>query len=283
MEERFKEYLESQFRTIPPTVAAMNYRKQTLVEMLDRAQELKIKGISDENLIYNMVIEGLGDFQDKLQKFASQEVKTNVIKRKSLVGSFVAVSIIALLAITYVLVGVCFGIWHPTWLIMVGGIFAGISVLLVSMAINAVKKNKFVQLRWFVAIVEILFSVFVFLILQLVVNSFSGSWMTFLAMVALLFGVDTAIAFFTNSKIKWIELPIFVEVFFVMVYVILGVLLGNIWHPGWLMCLIGVVVAIVEGIAFVMKKSAKSNKAEEESAEAEFLKEDESYWTKWDE
>ena len=45
MKERFKAYLEEQFRTIRPTAAAMKYREQTLVELLERAQDLKIKGI----------------------------------------------------------------------------------------------------------------------------------------------------------------------------------------------------------------------------------------------
>ena len=45
MKERFKTYLEEQFRQIAPTKAAMEYRISMLTKMTDRAQELKIKGI----------------------------------------------------------------------------------------------------------------------------------------------------------------------------------------------------------------------------------------------
>ena len=51
MKERFKAYLEEQFRQIAPTKAAMEYRKSMLVKMMDRAQELRIKGMQDDELI----------------------------------------------------------------------------------------------------------------------------------------------------------------------------------------------------------------------------------------
>ena len=54
MKERFKRYLEREFRAIAPTLAAMEYREQMLKQLMDRAQELRIKGIDDEDLIFHI-------------------------------------------------------------------------------------------------------------------------------------------------------------------------------------------------------------------------------------
>lgn len=106
--------------------------------------------------------------------------------------------------------------------------------------------------------------------------------MTFLAMVVLIMGVDLAISFVTNSKIKWIEMPIFVELLGVMLYVILGLSVGGIWHPSWLMCLAGVLVGVVEFAVFVSKKMRAKNAQESKKLHVQNDVQDEKYWTQWD-
>ncbi|MBR2486056.1 MAG: hypothetical protein IKB54_06950, partial [Clostridia bacterium] len=125
MKERFKAYLEEQFRTIRPTAAAMKYREQTLVELLERAQELKIKGIDDEELVYLTCIDELGDFKATLKEFDEKEVEVKATKRKIGVGAVLSLALILILTVTYLVVGFVTHLWHPTWLIMVGGLFAG--------------------------------------------------------------------------------------------------------------------------------------------------------------
>ena len=281
MEDRFKAYLESVFHAIAPTKAAMELRKQTLKDMLARAQELRIKGMTDEELIFDTVLEDYEDFDAKLKEFESQQVKVNSAKRNVLLGAIVAVAIVLLLSLTYVLVGALAHIWHPTWLIMVGGIFLGVCVALTLVGIKAVKNKKYVVLRLLVAVAEVLLSVFVFLLLQIVFG-LNGSWLTFLAMVAMIVGVDTVVAFFTNSKIKWVELPIFVEIFSVMLFVTLGILVPNFWHPGWVLCLVGIIAALAELITFVALRNKQKDDAEKNKNFDKFVKTDESYWTKWD-
>lgn len=281
MKEKFKKYLEEHFRKIAPTQAAMEYRKALLRQLLDREQELRIKGVSDDNLIYDMAVSELGNLDQTLEQFEKRQIKSGEVKRKISAATICAAAIVALLTVVYLIVGGVAKIWHPAWLIMVGGVFAGVSVLLAYGAYRFAKKNKFVPVRIFVAICEVLLTVFVFLLLQLVFK-ISGAWMSFLAMVAVIFGVDTSIAFATNSKIKWFELPVFVEIFGVMLYVILGITVPNVWHPGWLLCLAGVVCALIELIVFVVKKAKAKNKKEKAELEDKNEKEVQKYWTEWD-
>lgn len=281
MKEKFKKYLEEHFRKIAPTQAAMEYRKALLRQLLDREQELRIKGVSDDNLIYDMAVSELGNLDQTLEQFEKRQIKSGEVKRKISAATICAAAIVALLTVVYLIVGGVAKIWHPAWLIMVGGVFAGISVLLAYGAYRFAKKKKFVPVRIFVAICEVLLTVFVFLLLQLVFE-ISGAWMSLLAMVAVIFGVDTSIAFATNSKIRWFELPVFVEIFGVMLYVILGITVPNVWHPGWLLCLAGVVCALIELIVFVVKKAKAKNKKEKAELEDKNEKEVQRYWTEWD-
>ena len=279
MEDRFKAYLIEVFKTIAPTKAAMEYRKQTLKAMLDRAQELRIKGMTDEELIYDTVLEDYEDFGDKLKEFEAREVKVNSAKRNVLLGVVLSVAVVAILAITYVIIGVVAHVWHPTWLLIVGGIFAGLLVIFGLVGAKAVKNKEFTILRLLIATGLVLISVFVFLVLQLA-SPLENVWLTFLAMVAVIVGADTAIAFFVNSKAKWFELPIFVEIFAIMLYVMLGILV-HIWHPGWILCLAGVVAALAEVCTFVAIRNGKKDKAEKKKIYDKNVKTDEQYWSEW--
>lgn len=287
MKERFKQFLEEHFRKIAPTKAAMEYRKTLLVELLDREQELRIKGVTDDELIYNMAVSELGDIDQTLAEFEKRQIKSGEVKRKVSVASICSVAVVLLLTMVYLVVGAVTKVWSPTWLIMVGGIFAGIGVILIYLSVKTAQKRKYVFTRLCIAVCEVLLSVFVFLVLQLVFKV-NGSWLAFLAMPVVVLGADTAIAFATNSKSKWFELPVFVEIFGVMLYVILGVTLdvilgiGNIWHPGWLLCLAGVCCALVQVIVVVVKKAKKNNAKEKAQLADKNEKQNEAYWTEWD-
>ena len=67
-----------------------------------------------------------------------------------------------------------------------------------------------------------------------------------------------------------------------MLYVILGLTVNGVWHPGWLLCLLGVVCALAELIVFVIKKAKAKNKKERAELEDKNEKEDQKYWTEWD-
>ncbi|MDE6303091.1 MAG: chloride channel protein [Clostridia bacterium] len=281
MEARFKAYLEEQFRQIAPTRAAMEYRKTMLARMLDRAQELRIRGLKDEELIYNTVIGELGDFSKTLRDYENDTVNKELAKRKSFLATVATITYVFLVTLVFLIVGGVTHKWHPSWLILVGGILVGLAAVCAITAVAFVKKRTFVITRIASAFCVLLLSVFVFLILQLVVG-LGGSWLTFLAMVAVISLVDTVIAFASGSKLKWIELPLCAEVLCVMLYVMLGICLSNngianIWHPAWIMCLGGILVALVEGIVALVKlNSDKERKSKNDKTAV-----DESYWTQW--
>ena len=280
MKERFKRYLETEFRAIAPTLAAMEYRQQMLKQLMDRAQELRIKGIDDEDLIYSMCIEELGDFRSTLVAFEEKEHKVENAKRKGLFIGVGVVGAVLLFVLVYLLVSFFTRAWALTWLILVGGAFAGVIAVACLLTVKFGKAKKFVAMRLMPPVVIALVCVYLFLLLQLVFKV-EMSWLIFLVMVIVMLGFDTLLADATNFKFRYVELGVFMEVFCVLLYVILGLTVPDFWHPGWVLCLVGIIASIIMAIILIKKyNNAKDNK-EKEKINKKYKKEDESYYTMW--
>ena len=282
MKERFKRYLEQQFRAIRPTLAAAEYREKMLKQLMDRAQELRIKGMDDEDLIYDMCIDELGDFGATLAAFDEQEHKVANAKRNAVLGAVCGVGAVLALVVIYLIVSFLVpNSWGLTWLILVGGAFAGVIAFSVVLLVKFGKAKKYIAMRLMPPVVIVLLCVYLFLLLQLVAGV-EMAWLTFLVMVMMIAVFDGVMAFITDFKFRWIELPIVIEVFCVMLYVIIGIAVGSaFWTPGWLLCLGGVVAAIAEAIAIIANRNSKKDAKEKVRIKDKYTKEDESYYTSW--
>lgn len=282
MKERFKRYLEQQFRAIRPTMAAMEYREKMLRKLMDRAQELRIKGMDDEDLIYDMCIDELGDFGAILAAFDEEEHKVANAKRNAVLGAVCGVGAALALVVVYLIVSFLVpGSWGLTWLILVGGAFAAVIAVAVVLLVKFGKNKKYIPMRLMPVVVIVLLCVYLFLLLQLVAKV-DMAWLVFLAMVIMIAAFDAVLAFITEFKFRWVELPVAIEIVCVMLYVILGIVLGSVfWHPGWLLCLGGVVAAIAEAIAIIATRNSKKDKKEKSRLTDKYNKEDESYYTMW--
>ncbi len=282
MKERFKRYLEQQFRAIRPTLAAAEYREKMLKQLMDRAQELRIKGMDDEDLIYDMCIDELGDFGATLAAFDEQEHKVANAKRNALLGAVCGVGAVLALVVIYLIVSFLVpNSWGLTWLILVGGAFAGVIAFSVVLLVKFGKAKKYIAMRLMPPVIIVLLCVYLFLLLQLVAGV-EMAWLTFLVMVMMIAVFDGVMAFITDFKFRWIELPIVIEVFCVMLYVIIGIAAGAaFWHPGWLLCLGGVVAAVAEAIAIIANRNSKKDAKEKVRIKDKYTKEDESYYTSW--
>ena len=282
MKERFKRYLEQQFRAIRPTMAAMEYREKMLRKLMDRAQELRIKGMDDEDLIYDMCIDELGDFGATLAAFDEEEHKVANAKRNAVLGAVCGVGAALALVVVYLIVSFLVpGSWGLTWLILVGGVFAAVIAVAVVLLVKFGKNKKYIPMRLMPVVVIVLLCVYLFLLLQLVAKV-DMAWLVFLAMVIMIAAFDAVLAFITEFKFRWVELPVAIEIVCVMLYVILGIVLGSVfWHPGWLLCLGGVVAAIAEAIAIIATRNSKKDKKEKSRLTDKYNKEDESYYTMW--
>ena len=63
--ERFKAYLSSQFKLVPPGREAAELREEMLGNLMSHAMELKAEGIPDDE-VYTRCIEALGDYTEAI-------------------------------------------------------------------------------------------------------------------------------------------------------------------------------------------------------------------------
>ena len=289
MTERMKRFLEEKFRQVTPTKGAMEFRKQTVKRMENYAQDLKVKGMEDEDLIFDMCVQELGDFDKVLADFEANPLQEEMGEHRKVnyVMLGVAAGIFALV-VAYLLLGVLAHLWHPGWLLLVCGLLLGVSAGGVLLAVKCGKEAvrtksnlKWILMRLCVAVVEVVFAVIIFLCWQILMVHPRFAWYTFLVMVCVMFLVDTVIAFITKSKMAFWESLVSVIVTVVMVYVMVGVAVPHFWHPGWMMMPIAVFVDLVLVLGWAWAKRSQKAKKLKASMADKMNGVDEKYYTEW--
>ena len=281
MTERFKQYLEAAFRKIKPTKAAMEYRKETLMKLEELAQDFRIKGMTDDEAIYKLCIDSLGDFDKTLADFDRALVdvpKKNSLKRTVSTAAVASAAVIVALYLVLSLTGAVS--WGLSWLIFVGAATLAVIAVDVVLIMKAVKSNKFLVARLFNIGAVVMVFVFLYLVIELTAHP-RYCWMTFLAMVIFALLVDMVIGFITKSKLTVPESFVWLILSSVLLYVMLGVANIMPWHPGWLLpALTSIAVAATAlGIVINITKKNKSEMARKfKDAQTQV---DEEYYTKW--
>lgn len=280
MIDRFKRFLEREFKAIRPTQAAMEYREELLTQLLEKEQDLRIKGMTDDELIYEMCIDSLGDIRKNLEEFENRNVKVKNAKRTALIAVVITVLSVLVVISSYLIVSFAVpNAWSKSWLIIVGGLFAGVTGVVIFLSVLFAKKKKYLPIRALVALCIVLLSVFVFLVLQILFG-FNKSWLTFLVMVVMILGVDAVIADVTGSKFRYVCYAIFIEVFAVMLYIILGITMG-LWHPYWIIIIAGLVVDVLFISIVLVVKSKKKKALEQKESDEYNVEENDEYYTQW--
>lgn len=256
MVERFKTYLEREFRAIAPTKEALDYREECLSTLIDKAQEYRIKGMTDEDAIYELCIDSLGDIKATLLSREEKKEIEQKVKKKISISTIYTVAIFLFITAGYLIASFITNLWTKTWLIEVGGIFICI-IVAACMGISKAERNKkHIISRLLCALIITLASVFIFLILQILFK-LPYSYFTFLIMTVLLLFADTTIAYVTKSKMFILSLLAFVETTAALLYVMLGITNVIPWHPGWLMPALAGILDVALLVCFIVFKRKK--------------------------
>lgn len=281
MKERFKSYLEQAFRKIRPTKAAMEYRLETLTKLEEAAQDYRIKGMTDDEAIYQLCIDSLGDFDAKLQEFdrnLTEVPKKNNLKRNIAVGAIGSVAAIIALYLILSLTGAVG--WGMSWLILLGAVVAAVVAVDVVLMLKAFKDDKFLVARLFNVGTVILVFVFMYLCIHLSVHP-GYDWYIFLCMVPAAGIMDIAIGFVTKSKLTIPEIFVWAMLTSVMLYVMLGVAGAMAWHPGWLLPALTAIAIVAIVASLLISRSKKAKKDRQIFLDSTQNQVDEEYYTKW--
>lgn len=258
MIDKFKKFLVKEFRSIAPTPEALQYREELLTLLIDKSVEYRNRGMDDEDAIYNLAIESLGDLQSTLIDFEKRREQLKQASKKIGVLAISIISSILLIVIGYLSISFATKRWDKTWLFLLGGIFTMIVFMLTVSIIKNYKKRRYLFTRVALACNITLVTVYLFLIFQML-TSLSKVYLAFLWMTATIICVDTVAAYITKSKTFKLEVPVAIIVSSVMLYVSLGLLQILKWSPGWLIILVGVLISVIY-IGVMLFVSHKKNK-----------------------
>lgn len=283
MENKFKQFLQIEFQKIPPTKASADYRKELLLDLLDYSQELKLKGITNDDIVFGLAIKSLGDIDTLLQNFENKRLNKNKLKKKGLASVIAVLSIMVPTILIYLVTSLVIkpSIWNWSWIIIVGGSFATVTTLLMLYMVNNKARFGTLFVRLGVLTIVAIWSVFISLVLLIVNLNFVDAkiekwYVAFIAIPAMLALADLVLSLATNSRGKWLNFAFDIVCFFTILYVVLGLFIDNFWHPGWLLIILGVVIAGAElGIVYGIKtKKVKKEKGNDNEI-------NEKYYTEW--
>ena len=269
---RFKKYLEDQFRAIEPTKEAMEYREEVLSTLLDHAQSYMDAGETDEDVIYNRCIATLGDFGATLKVFEKRRLDLKKTALKASPVLFISLAVMLLITVAFIAISVVTHAWSKTWLIEVGGAFLiVIADLLIAMS-SMYKNKKYVLFRMSCgAIVTLLFVLLYLILLVLLPQFVSRTWLVFFVMITFIFLVDTILCFSTGRR-GWgfFDLLVFIMLLSIFTYVGLALLGVITWRIYWIL---PVTAAVIDFTLIAIKYAIWGRKKKEEL--------DDKYYTEW--
>ena len=140
----FTDYAEKALKKLPNTKSAYLYKQEIIARMTARANELVESGLSDNNVINELIINEFSDIEKEYYERLKNKKKQAKAKNK---GSLAVLGIIGyILILVGAFLGVSFftGSWDKTWLIIVVGVpVAVIAALAVACLAAFAKKKKF--------------------------------------------------------------------------------------------------------------------------------------------
>ena len=261
--ERMKNYpdfIENQMKSQPNDEITFTYKKTILETMEKRSRQLKKRGLTDENVIFDLVCSENTEIEKGYFAYlATQKDKKRIKNLPRNIGIYMLALVLAFLA-----VGFASGIWHPTWLIIEGGVTFMIIYLLMFITGHLYKTILFPLARLCVAASVMMLAQFVFLVLRIPFR-IENSWLLFLAAVALLFLTDAALASLTKQKFAFLSWLIAIPASMGVIYPLLGLVGAVAWDPGWLLMIAAVALDVLLVVGTVLYKARYSIKQELEN------------------
>lgn len=264
--QSFIDYIESTFQGTADDGTLYRYKRQLLESMTERANEVTHAGLTNPQVLNDLIISEYPDLIGGYQKFrkADRKKRRNKWMTRFMIFGTVAVSLI--LVISFLAIGFLTDVWSPTWLIVADG-FLLWAVFLLSEGVHRITELR----RLFHPIARVMLalavmcgttSVFLFALSAL---HFSKAWVIFPLGVICIYVADLAYAAYTKQKLRIINYLIYIVAASPMVYVFLGGLHIIPWSPGWLIVPLAVLVDVLIIICVAANNSKYKYKPEVEA------------------
>ena len=208
--EKFFDYIDSSLPDNPQDKNMYKYKRALLDEMESRAFELEKRGLTDENVVADLVIGEHPDLKEDYNRY------------------------ILAIVVLYLLFSKSTHLWSMTWAFLVDGILLWL-VYLLSIGVRSFSKKKrafhiIARICLFAAVM--LLSVALLLLFIAVIKP-PHSWLAVIGGVAAAFVADGLYAVFTKQSLAVINWLIYLPIIAAMVYIILCTCSVFSWTAGW--------------------------------------------------
>lgn len=249
--EKYIDYIEETLAGEADSGTLYRYKRKLIDEMTARANEITHAGLTDEQVMFDLIRDEYPDLHAGYRKFAEAERLKKRAKARRKAALIGVPCYILLLTVLYLGVSFLTGHWAQTWLIMVGCIFL---LILFGTGI-AIKKLCGMRrifhpiARVLIAIDIMLVAVYIFLFCLMLFDP-PHIWTVIIAGVIALFIADGIFAAVTRQKLAVINYLLYIPAISALLYVILGAVGAIPWSPGWMIILLGVLadILVVAGV-----------------------------------
>lgn len=244
--KKVMDYINDSFAVIPDSGRAYKYKQMLIDKVTERANEITHAGITDENVIEDLIISEHSDIKSEFEESEREYNHKKKIKQ-SIIMNIIGSCVYFLLVISlFLLVSFISGMWNRTWLIIVNGVSLYIAYLCIYFIVNLQSKplliREFTRILLYLCIFALALPVFTTL---QVLFSVPASWVVFIFAVMAGFIADGIYVSKIGDRFASIFQILYITPFFTMIYIVLSGLRIIEWHPGWIIIPLSLVFVLM--------------------------------------
>lgn len=254
--EKFIEHIEKSLPSGQNNDILYKFKRKTLDEMTERANQITAKGIHDKEVISDLIISEYPNLKKDYEAYYKKQTAAARAKRKIFLN--VCGSLIYIICLVTVFLAVSFIThrWGQTWVVMVDGILIWI-VYLLALGVKkftSMRRIFHIFARIFLAGAVMVSSVILFLIALMILH-IPKSWIIVIAGVAAIFVSDAIYAAATKQKLAIISYLLYIPAVSSMLYIILGASQLVAWNTGWIMIPLSLLLDMAVILAAIIKNA----------------------------
>lgn len=258
--KNYPDHIENQMTAHPNDDVTFTYKRLVLESMEKRSAALRKRGLRDEKVIRDLVCEeNMQIEQGYFDYLAKEKDKKRIRNLPRNIAIYMLVLIVSFLGI-----GFATHVWHPTWLIIEGGVSFLVVYLLMFLAAHITETVLYPLARLCVAGSVMMLTQFIFLVMRIPFG-IENAYLLFLAAVALMLLADGTLASLTKQKFAFLSWLIYIPAVTGLLYALAGLTGIVAWDPGWWMMVAAVVADIALVVGTVLYKGRYSIKQELEN------------------
>ena len=234
--ERYIEYLESALPDIPGDDILFSFKRKTLDEMTQRANEVSSRGLNDEKVIDDLIISEHADLNREYTAYREEQIR--IRKSKQFLTRNIVGSVIYLLSLigVYLFVSFVTHAWDMTWAIIADGVLIWV-VYLLSVGVKfftSMRKifHVFARICLAGAVIVAMVALYLFVV---AVADLPHSWLIVILGLILMFVSDGMFAVIAKHRLAIISWLIYIPVIATFLFIFAGALSVLPWGVAWIM------------------------------------------------